>query len=72
MNDYVAVAYGVDDRVKAFTTGTLECCKSAARTYKRKKNGFRVYPVVKIMSREEWESATSRMQKGINEIRVNF
>lgn len=28
--------------------------KAAARTYKRKKNGMRVYPVVKVMTWEEW------------------
>lgn len=42
--DFVAVAYDVAGNVKAFTTGTENTCKAAARTYKRKKNGFRVYP----------------------------
>lgn len=30
--------------------------KAKARTYKRKKNGMRVYPVVKVMTWEEWEA----------------
>lgn len=53
--DFVAVAFDIAGNVKAFTTGTENTCKAAARTYKRKKNGFRVYPVVKVMTWEEWE-----------------
>lgn len=53
--DYVAVGFDVAGYVKAFTTGTLNCCKAAARVYRRKKNGMRVYPVVKVMTWQEWE-----------------
>ena len=56
MVDYVAVGFDVSGYVKAFTTGTLNTCRAAARAYKRKKNGMRVYPVVKIMTVEEWEA----------------
>lgn len=59
MTDYVAVAYNVAGYVKAFTTGTLETCKAAARAYKRKKNGMRVYPVVQVMTWEKWEAINS-------------
>lgn len=50
MTDYVAIGFDVAGYVRAFTTGTLNACKAAARTYKRKKNGMRVYPVVKVMT----------------------
>ena len=53
MTDYVAIGFDVAGYVRAFTTGTLNACKAAARTYKRKKNGMRVYPVVKVMTWEE-------------------
>ena len=38
MTDYVAIGFDVAGYVRAFTTGTLNACKAAARTYKRKKN----------------------------------
>lgn len=56
MNDFVAVGFDVAGYVRAFTTGTHNACKAAARAYKRKKNGMRVYPVVKVMTMEEWEA----------------
>ena len=56
MTDYVAIGFDVAGYVRAFTTGTLNACKAAARTYKRKKNGMRVYPVVKVITWEEWEA----------------
>ncbi len=57
MDDYVAIGYDVSGRIKAFTAGTLEICKSAAKAYKRKdKNGFRVYPIVKVMSLEDFDN----------------
>lgn len=56
MNDFVAVAFDVAGNVKAFTTGTESTCKAAAQAYKRKENGFRVYPVVKVMTAEKWEA----------------
>lgn len=55
--DYVAVGYDVAGEVRAFTTGTLECCESAAKVYRRKENGFRVYPTVKIMTWDEWRDS---------------
>lgn len=53
--DYVAVGFDVAGNVKAFTTGTLEICKAAAKCYRRREKSFRVYPVVKIMPVDEWE-----------------
>lgn len=55
VEDYVAVGFDVAGNVKAFTTGTLECCQSAAKAYRRIENGFRVYPLVKVMPYSEWE-----------------
>lgn len=55
--DYVAVGYDVAGNVRAFTTGTLECCKSAAKAYRRTEKGFRVYPTVKVITWEEWEQS---------------
>lgn len=56
MTDYVAIGFDVAGYVRAFTTGTLNVCRAAARVYKRKKNGMWVYPVVKVMTWEEWEA----------------
>lgn len=53
--DYVAVGYDAIGKVRAFSTGTKDCCQSAAKAYRRKKDGFRVYPTVKVMTWEEWE-----------------
>lgn len=58
MTDYVAIGFDVAGYVRAFTTGTLNACKAAARTYKRKKNGMRVYSVVKVMTWEELQLIT--------------
>lgn len=55
--DYVAVGYDVAGNVRAFTTGTLECCKSAVKAYRRTEKRFRVYPTVKVMTWEEWEQS---------------
>lgn len=55
VGDYVAVGFDVAGNVAAFTTGTLECCQSAAKAYRRKENGFRIYPSVKVMPYSEWE-----------------
>ena len=62
MTDQVAIGFDVAGYVRAFTTGTLNACKAAARTYKRKKNGMRVYPVVKVMTWEEWEAMKKNQQ----------
>ena len=56
MTDYVAVGFDVAGYVRAFTTGELSVCKATAKAYRRKKNGMRVYPMVKVMTREEWET----------------
>ena len=74
MKDYAAAAQGVDGRVKAFTTGTLECCRAAAQCYKRKKDGLRVYPAVKIMDWEEWaaEHTADQMEMEIETVHQNF
>ncbi len=53
--DYVAVGFDVAGNVRAFTTGTLAVCQSAAKAYRRKEKGFRVYPVVKLMTVNEWD-----------------
>lgn len=37
VEDYVAVGFDVAGNVAAFTTGTLECCQSAAKAYRRTK-----------------------------------
>lgn len=55
VEDYVAVGFDVAGNVAAFTTGTLECCQSAAKAFRRTENGFRVYPSVKVMPYSEWE-----------------
>lgn len=63
MTDYVAIGFDVAGYVRAFTTGTLNACKAAVRTYKRKKNGMRVYPVVKVVTWEEWEAMKKNQQR---------
>jgi len=62
MDDYVAVGYDVAGNIRAFTVGTLECCKSAAKVYRRTKNGMRVYPIVKVMTLEEWDAAVGKSE----------
>lgn len=49
MEDYAAAAYGADGRIRAITAGTLEICRLAAQAYRRRKDGMRVYPAVKMM-----------------------
>lgn len=59
MQDYVAVGYDSAGNVRAFTTGTFDVCQSSAKVFRRKEKGLRVYPVVKVMTREEWDKSLS-------------
>lgn len=56
MKDFVAVALDAAGNVKAFTTGTENASKAAAKVYRRKENGLRVYPIIKVMTTEKWET----------------